>query len=635
MAFNWFQSLRVQIGLAVFLIFLLLASTLAYTLYALNLRQHDYLILNLTGQLRVLSQTMTEQSINYVNHAPNSYDNYDRDLESYWPNLQKQINLYEKITHSLASRVIDAELGGHGTHSKVQCTWNDRSRLQMDKTAADWGNFKKGLDESLGTNKNEPQLTYAAQYISQNGNQLIKSSERLAIAFKQMMEEKLDNIRMFQWAAAGLGLLFLALILAMLQRLIFKPLSVTTKGFSLIANGNFKHQLPVKQQNEIGQMTIAFNHLTERLSSMFKLTDRINQGNKLEETLQFIYEEFQSFVPFDWVGVFFSSPDNKHYFLERCYSPKLLHLKEGDRFDALLGGFAVASEQPKAFSFLNTTIENDSIDEALSKNDLNTAVFLPLLGQTKQRAMMLFASNHQPFQQAHIEFLANIATTVTHILEKTIVVESLVASAIEGLAKLAESRDPETGDHLLRMAHYSALIAEELGRHGPYKDNINPAYVRDIFHFAPMHDIGKVGVRDDVLLKPGLLNPAERIEIEQHPTIGGEVLRKCEAQMEAQGHQIFQTAIEIAECHHEKFNGSGYPNGLKGQKIPLSARIVTVADVFDALTSKRPYKEAWPVDQALEYMKKESNLHFDPMVIEAMERCLPRMLEIYQQHKHV
>lgn len=635
MSLNWFQSIRVQIGLAVFLIFLLLAGTLAYTLYALNLRQHDYLILNLTGQLRVLSQTMTEQSINYINNAPENYDNYNRDLESYWPNLQKQTALYQKITHSLESRVIDAELGGHQTHSKVQCKWNDRARLQMDKTASDWRAFKKGLDENLGTNINEPKLTYAAQYISQNGHKLINSSERLSIAFKQMMEEKLDSIRMFQWIAAGLGLLFLILILAMLQHLIFNPLGETTRSFSLIANGNFKHQLPVTQQNEIGQMTAAFNHLTERLSSMFKLTDRINQGKKLDETLQFIYEEFQSFVPFDWVGVFFSSLDNKSYLLERCYSPKALHIKEGDSFNALIGCFATASEQPKVFSFSNISVEKGSIDESLTKNYLNSAVYLPLLGQNKQRAVMIFASNNQTFQQSHVEFLANIGTTVTHILEKTLVVESLVTSAIEGLAKLAESRDPETGDHLIRMAHYSAIIAEELGRQGPYIGLISPAYVRDVFHFAPMHDIGKVGVRDEVLLKPGLLNPDERKEIEQHPVIGGEVLRKCEAQMEAQGHQIFQTAIEIAECHHEKFNGTGYPQRLKGQEIPLSARIVTVADVFDALTSRRPYKEAWSIDQALDHMKKESNLHFDPAIIEAMQRCLLRMLEIYDQYKHV
>jgi response regulator RpfG family c-di-GMP phosphodiesterase len=123
--------------------------------------------------------------------------------------------------------------------------------------------------------------------------------------------------------------------------------------------------------------------------------------------------------------------------------------------------------------------------------------------------------------------------------------------------------------------------------------------------------------------------------MERHPTIGGEVLRRCEAQMETLGHSMFQTGIEIAECHHEKFDGSGYPAGLKGQDIPLSARIVAAADVFDALTSKRPYKDAWPVEKALSVMQEDAGKHFDPDVIAAMQRSLPRMMEIYDRLKHV
>lgn len=641
MLLNCFKSLRVQIGLAIFIIFLLLAGTLGYTLYALNLRQHDYLILNLTGQLRVISQTITEQSLNYTLQAPDSFDKYDRDLKSYWPNLKKQIDQYEKITHALESRVIDAELGGHGSHSKIQCTWDDRSRLQMDIAAADWKRFKKGLDQKIGINVNEPQLTHAAEYISQNGDKLVRSSEHLAIAFERMMEDKLNFIRMFQWIAAGIASVFLILIFATLQNLVFKPLKTTIKGFNQIANGNFNHQLPVTQRNEIGQMVLEFNRLTERLNSMFRLTDRINQGKKLEETLQFVYEEFQTFVPFDWVGVFFMSPDNQHFLLERLFSPEVTTLKEGDSFDARLGSFAKIQDKPLAFSYSSLSSQSHissqsiNIDIAFKNNNLNSAVYLPLLGHSTSSAVMIFASKNQAYQHVHVEFLANIGTTVAHILEKTIVVESLVASAVEGLAKLAESRDPETGDHLVRMSLYSALIAEELGRSGPYTKEITPAFVRDVFHFAPMHDIGKVGVRDDVLLKQGKLDSQERKEIERHPIIGGEVLRRCEAQMEAQGHQMFHMAIEIAECHHEKFNGSGYPAGLIGQDIPLSARIVSVADVFDALTSKRPYKEAWPIDTALSHMRKESNQHFDPAVIDALERMMPRVMGVYNKYKHL
>ncbi len=219
--------------------------------------------------------------------------------------------------------------------------------------------------------------------------------------------------------------------------------------------------------------------------------------------------------------------------------------------------------------------------------------------------------------------------------EKTVVTENLVISSIGGLAKLAESRDPETGDHLLRMARYSAIVAEELGREGPYAAHINSDTVRDILRFAPMHDIGKVGIEDSILLKPGRLDEAERREMERHPQIGAEVLRHCEAQMNAVGHSVFRVGIEIAAAHHEKYDGSGYPAGLKGEAIPLSARIVAAADVFDALTSKRPYKEAWPIERALAVMQEEAGAHFDPQVVKALQRSLPRIMTVYEQHKHV
>lgn len=186
------------------------------------------------------------------------------------------------------------------------------------------------------------------------------------------------------------------------------------------------------------------------------------------------------------------------------------------------------------------------------------------------------------YAEEYTELFGNIAVQVGHILEKTVVTEGLVVAAVEGLAKLAESRDPETGDHLLRMARYSAIVAEELGRAGPLAGTISGAYVHDVLRFAPMHDIGKVGIADSILLKPGRLDEAERREMERHPAIGALALRRCESQMNALGRSIFSIGIEIAECHHEKFDGSGYPAGIKGDAIPLSARIVAVADVFAA-----------------------------------------------------
>jgi HD-GYP domain-containing protein (c-di-GMP phosphodiesterase class II) len=227
------------------------------------------------------------------------------------------------------------------------------------------------------------------------------------------------------------------------------------------------------------------------------------------------------------------------------------------------------------------------------------------------------------------------ATLLRGQLERTLTSDALVVAAIDGLAKLAESRDPETGDHLLRMSRYAALIAEELAREPAHAGTIDARWIEDLERFAPMHDIGKVGVADSILLKPGRLSDAERAEMSRHPLIGGEVLRRCEAQMQARGRSVFRLGIEIAEGHHERWDGDGYPRQLAGEAIPLSARIVAVADVFDALTSRRPYKEAWPVERALQAIRADSGRHFDPAAVAALERALPRVLAFYERHKHV
>ena len=187
----------------------------------------------------------------------------------------------------------------------------------------------------------------------------------------------------------------------------------------------------------------------------------------------------------------------------------------------------------------------------------------------------------------------------------------------------------------IRFYLHSAIITKEMMTLEKYKTTINAGYIRDIFRFAPMHDIGKVGIEDYILLKKGKLTAEERTRMQDHPSIGAEVLRRSEEQMKQLGYSIFTVGIEIASGHHEKWDGSGYPSGLAGEKIPLSARIIAAADVFDALTSRRPYKEAWSVEKALIEIKNSSGKHFDPDVVTAFKNSLPRIMEVYNKYKHV
>ncbi|HLG85530.1 MAG TPA: HD domain-containing phosphohydrolase [Bradyrhizobium sp.] len=170
------------------------------------------------------------------------------------------------------------------------------------------------------------------------------------------------------------------------------------------------------------------------------------------------------------------------------------------------------------------------------------------------------------------------------------------------LALAVEYRDNDTGEHTLRVARYSRLIAEEL--------KLPPRLCRDIYLAAPLHDVGKVAIRDSILLKPGRLDPQEMAVIRTHAGIGGRILADSHC-------ELIQLGAVIATAHHERWDGSGYPRGLKGSEIPIAARVVAVADVFDALTTKRPYKEAMPLTVARTYLQEKSAIEFDPACVEA------------------
>jgi putative two-component system response regulator len=184
------------------------------------------------------------------------------------------------------------------------------------------------------------------------------------------------------------------------------------------------------------------------------------------------------------------------------------------------------------------------------------------------------------------------------------------------LSKAAEYRDPETGAHILRMAHYSELIARGLG--------LSVADQGLLLEAAPLHDIGKVGIADNILLKPGRLTPDEFEIMKQHAVYGYEILKGSSS-------RVLQAGAAIARAHHEKFDGTGYPNGLTGLEIPIFSRIVAVADVFDALTSERPYKKAWPLEQAAAHIKSNAGTHFDPDCVTIFFAHWDTVLEIRQR----
>ncbi|MDX9753744.1 MAG: response regulator [bacterium] len=221
--------------------------------------------------------------------------------------------------------------------------------------------------------------------------------------------------------------------------------------------------------------------------------------------------------------------------------------------------------------------------------------------------------------QKHLEFL--VQQQVKEISDSQM-------ATIFALSKLAESRDDDTGKHLERVQRYCKTLAEALQSNSVYQDQIDEKYINNIIMASPLHDVGKVGIPDSILCKPGRLTPEEFHIMKTHTVIGASTLRSVRDTYPR--NSFINMGIEIANSHHEHWNGKGYPEGLAGDAIPLSARIMTIADVYDALRSKRCYKPAFPHDKTVAIITESKGTQFDPVLIDAFLRVEAVFDEIHQ-----
>jgi putative two-component system response regulator len=238
---------------------------------------------------------------------------------------------------------------------------------------------------------------------------------------------------------------------------------------------------------------------------------------------------------------------------------------------------------------------------------------------------------HVALEQARRSLRRHTDELEVLVAQRTAEVAAIQDVTIFALASLAETRDNETGNHIRRTQNYVRLLAQTLRTHPRFRDVLDDdAVIERLYKSAPLHDVGKVGVPDHILLKPGKLTPEEFEEMKRHPAYGRDAIVRAERAVGA--HTSFlQHARDIVYCHHEKWDGSGYPQGLKGDQIPVAARLMAVADVYDALISKRVYKPAFPHEQAVSMIRESRGTHFDPDVCDAFVDHGERFREIARQ----
>jgi putative two-component system response regulator len=216
----------------------------------------------------------------------------------------------------------------------------------------------------------------------------------------------------------------------------------------------------------------------------------------------------------------------------------------------------------------------------------------------------------------HNELIQYNAELEQRVEERTREISDTQLEIVRRLGRASEYRDNETGFHIMRMSRYSALLAKAYGMSERDSDAI--------LHASPMHDLGKIGIRDGILLKPGKLDPDEWETMKRHTIIGAEILSGHDS-------EIIVLARTVAITHHEKWDGTGYPRGIGGENIPLAGRICSVADVFDSLTSKRPYKEPWPVEKAVAELVNMKESNFEPRLVDLFVEILPEILKVKEQ----
>ncbi len=278
----------------------------------------------------------------------------------------------------------------------------------------------------------------------------------------------------------------------------------------------------------------------------------------------------------------------------------------------------------------------DDVDSAvrcieMGAVDYVTKPFNPILLRARVDANLgrKRISDQEEHRREEIE--RNNVSLSEEVRAKVLEISQSQLAAIFAMSKLAESRDPETGEHLERMREYCKLLSEKLGRMPKFQATIDKAFIDNIYAASPLHDIGKVGIDDSVLLKPGALSDEEWAIMKQHPVIGAETLREVDRQHP--GNDFIHTGIEIAESHHEKWNGSGYPYGLSGKSIPLVARILALGDVYDALTSRRCYKDAFSHEKSRSIIEEGHGSHFDPDVVSAFFEAEDDFKRVRQEYR--
>lgn len=447
--------------------------------------------------------------------------------------------------------------------------------------------------------------------------------------FDQKIIEIMDLYVQMNNVLIGVMGLIVLLLLFFLLRIGRDDLSFIIKAFSQMNKQDYETSslpnfTPKFKEEKVVQSII--HEVMQEQDFLQKIKNVTSRGYLLTEVLDNLFKMIENELSVDRVGIAFINYKDEQIIAEYGIA----------NYDKILlsSGFNVSFKETSLYELIEhpkTLISNDleklykdkSKNSALSlilREGILSNIVFPLIIDQSVFGFLFFSSvNKNQFNEKTKQIGENIAREIAGILDKTYLTKMIFSKITVAFADLVEKKDTETGEHLDRMVEYSRFIAQLLVNHSSEEYRVSSKFIREIVNNAPVHDIGKVAIPDKILKKPGKLDSAEWEIMKTHPTVGADIFSDLKKSLEIFNHGFYTVAENITRYHHEKWNGKGYPEGLEGSSIPLEARIVAIADVFDALTSKRVYKDEFSFEKAWTILEESSGNHFDPELIHLLK----------------
>ena len=418
------HSLKFQISAVLFVLLSLFSFAISFTLYTIDEREKENAALQLINRLQLITNYMEMQSMNYLKNAPKNSSAYQRDISLYYEDLKGQLNNKNDIItcfadEHLRSDLVDMDKG-------IDLNLDKETKDTLIKLQETWNNYYNELKTTLGESDDSPKLAAAAQYISDNQKNIKKIEEVVVKQLQQDINKRIQWINHVNKMILATAFVIALVTLAGFYIKVIIPLNKAMDGFQKVARGDFGHQVRVDTQNEIASITNSFNYLSQRLHSIFKLIERVQQGSDLDNTLRFIAEQFASILPINWTSVLLHNGNATMLELQKAYKDGELHPVPRTLFsvEGTLLEKAIKSDKPLLISNLVEVAEKNPhyvFLRLLAKEGMRSAIFLHLTQTTQVPGMLVFASREEDaYNDEHIELLSNIAHLVTHSFGKTV-----------------------------------------------------------------------------------------------------------------------------------------------------------------------------------------------------------------------